>query len=88
MDCCICTAEQSQPTHLVDGAIEAIIADPKAVANFMQDPRVMQATMVLTGATERLLVDEADLHKAERMGDIPRRDVLQLADKVQCHGGL
>eukprot|EP00913_Durusdinium_trenchii_P009504 g8933.t1 len=41
-----------------------------------KDPRIMQALMALQG--HGLVVDESDLKKAERVGDMPRREPVQL----------
>ncbi|CAJ1458543.1 unnamed protein product [Effrenium voratum] len=41
-----------------------------------RDPRIMQALMALQG--QGLVVDESDLRKAESVGDMPRREPVQL----------
>ena len=45
----------------------------------------MQATMVLSAGNERLLITEDDMRTAERRGDMPKRDLLQLEHQVLYH---
>jgi hypothetical protein len=55
----------------------------------MKDPRVMQAIIALgneqTGGGARLTVDESEIRHAERVGDMPRRDPVQLANIQRAH---
>lgn len=48
------------------------------------DPRIMQALMTLQG--QGLIVEEKDLKRAETMGDMPRREPLQLEQLQMVHG--
>jgi len=48
------------------------------------DPRIMQALMSLQG--QKLIVDEKDLKRAEDMGDMKRREPVQLEQLQMVHG--
>lgn len=48
------------------------------------DPRIMQALMALQG--QGLIVEEKDMKRAETMGDMPRREPVQLEQLQMVHG--
>ena len=70
--------------HIVDTGFRKTVErlrddnSQQAVQAAMKDPRVMQALMALQGM--RLSVTSDDIKRAERVGDMPKRDAVQTSD--------